>query len=99
LGDSVDEGLEFATKFDIYLAEANLCNDTDTEFGMVDAITECELMLHGVGAKRPDGIRIGGGLFFRGAGRCAGRSGFGLAVAINMVTLAGTALNAFNAPL
>jgi len=93
----MNEGLQFPTELDVDLGEANLRDDSDSKLGMIDSISDGELILHRVGAEWTAPLGIGlRALLLGGSGRGPSRGRFGRTLTVDMVALAGSALNALD---
>src|SRR5262245_40836085 len=90
----MNQGLQFPAEFHVDLSGADLDDDAYAELRMIDTVTLNELLLHRIGAQRPDLFGHGRGLFFRASRRRASRRGSGRALTINVIAVTGAALDA-----
>src|SRR5215813_14543340 len=65
----MNQGLQFPAEFHVDFSGADFDDDAYAELRMIDAVTRDELLLHRIGAQRPDLFVHGRGVFFRASGR------------------------------
>lgn len=94
LSPRMNQGFHFPAEFHVDLSGADLDDDAYAEFRMIDAVTLSELLLHRIGAQRPDFFGHRRGVFFRASRRRASRRGSGRALTIDVIAVTGAALDA-----
>src|SRR5262245_29161173 len=90
----MNESFHFPAEFHVDLSGADLDDNAYAELRMIDAVTCDESLLHRIGAQRTDLFGHGRGIFFSASRRRASRRGFGRALTIDVIAVAGATFHA-----